>query len=99
MTYATKDSCLKKAKWHINAYILLNIHIHKDILTQKVNDLNCKILRVFLKQKVQQHAIKQRDLKAKFIFEHWYGEQSSIILRLASPAKQFLRTSSTLFSW
>lgn len=43
------------------------------------------IFGIFPKQKVQQHAIKQRDLKAKFIFEHWYREQSSIILGLAPP--------------
>lgn len=49
------------------------------------------------KTKVQQHVIKQRDLKAKFILEHWYREQSSIIAGLAPPAKQFLSTSQLQF--
>lgn len=46
------------------------------------------ILGLFLKQKVQQHVIKQGDLKAEFPFEPWDREQSSTILRLAPPDKQ-----------
>lgn len=49
------------------------------------------------KTKVQQHVIKQRDLKAKFILEHWYREQSYIIVGLA-PQTVF-KHQSTSVSW
>lgn len=52
------------------------------------------------KTKVQQHVIKQRDLKAKFILEHWYREQNSVIVGLAPPAKQTVfKHRSTSVSW
>ena len=74
--------------------MLLNIYMHKhNVWIWKGNGLNCKlwfmyIFGIFPKQKVQQHAIGQSDLKAKFIFEHWCWEQSLVILGLAPPAKQ-----------
>lgn len=54
---------------------------------------------IFLKQKYNS-MLQSRDLKAKFILEHWYRKQSYIIVGLAPPAKQTIfKHQSTLVSW